>query len=76
VIAAHADGNGSRLHGGLQRLLDSGEGALDRDGDRIDVATVRNAQAVEGMDLEGRVPRPDEGGLIADVTGSKRAPER
>src|SRR5207244_6249026 len=67
VIAAHAHGDGPRLDGRLQRLLDGSEGGLDRDGDGIDVPTVRHPQAVEGMDLEGGVPGADQGGLIVEV---------
>jgi hypothetical protein len=68
VIAPHRERDDARGNHRVQLALDGLEGLLDRNRRDVDVAIVGHAEPLEGRDLEHGVPRPDQRGLIADVT--------
>jgi hypothetical protein len=47
---------------------------LDGDGHDVHVTAVRHPQALEGLNVQRGVPRPDEGGLLADVARAEARP--
>src|SRR2546422_1690297 len=74
MIAADADGRRSvGDHLGDPRF-DGGQGALDGDRHDVHIAAVGHTEPLERVDLEDRIPRTDQGGLLPHRSRAEAGP--